>query len=163
MEENASTPTDRPAPYDYTDDPDGVTREEVRYKDLYLQLLMAVVLGRRNDSADGRFGVTANSGGLLVSGLAISHKAWEEFWLEQLRGPSPELADAMREGLASLTALQDEVWERREAQDRPNPSPQFLHLRDATLYPSGTPVRIGLWRCPIASIHGWTLGTLSTD
>lgn len=154
-----TTDTERPGRYDFSTDPDGVTREEILDKDYYLELLFDMLFGLEDDET-GSAGMTFHMGGTVISGTAIAHNVWRELFLEQL-AKGGELGEAMREISDEAIQRADETNARRRSEGRPIVGRQMVHMKDAVIYSGNKELRVGLWRGTIDSIDGWTMGTMA--
>ncbi|MCS5735522.1 hypothetical protein [Herbiconiux daphne] len=79
------TNTEGAAPsYRIEDDPDRPERDQIFPKDPYLADVLDLILGS-DDQADGQaLAITLNMGGLLVSGEAITRRAWIDAMKDQV-------------------------------------------------------------------------------
>lgn len=158
----APHPTDEPVePWDEASDPDGYTRTEVTPKDWYLDTLLGFVVGDKDDTDDGAVGITVTTAGAVVSGIAISRKAYIGHSLELLRksGTREDLVEAV-ETLWNLGATRaiDEANRRHEV-DLPSRARRFIHMRDARIWAPEGSLNVPLWRGTLVDITGWSLGS----
>lgn len=135
------------------------------------------------DSDDGLgHGVTLFVGGLIVTGQIISERAFYDSLVDQMaeavQRDAPEQV-----GASSLTELR-ETLKSSIAEEPPLPDDfeaeltdeqklaqleslaRYIHLKDArTLHGNGQfiPGEGALWRCKLASVDAWHLGTLNVS
>jgi hypothetical protein len=125
-----------------------------RRMDWFLQKLVSIV----NDSPM-QVGVTLTVGGGMVSGTLISATTYFAEFGKVFGDAMPGGGDGIEKSIRQLGEAQQGIEE-----DAERAPPQFIHLKDAKLFtPSGsTPSNQGvLWRGTIASINGFTLGSMS--
>ncbi|MEU9703093.1 hypothetical protein [Streptomyces sp. NPDC047981] len=122
------------------------TKDPVR--DLYLTTLMHIMsLSEQNEVS-----ITLMVGGTTVTGSLIGHDAWLKAWKEGIASSGGEDAQKV---LGVLGALDEEVPD-----DPDVPQPNFIHLRDARVFPGGTEIRLNLWRARVTDVQGWSTTTL---
>jgi hypothetical protein len=66
------------APYDFENDPDGLTKDDFGDQDLLLHLLLGVVPGESD--SEQSVGLTVMVKGVVISGLAVSFARWQKLW-----------------------------------------------------------------------------------
>lgn len=155
-------PTDETVvPWDEASDPDGYTRAEVMPNDWYLDTLLDFFVGDNDDNDEGAIGITVTTAGAVVSGIAISRKAYIERSVELLRRSDTrdDLVEAV-ETVWNLGATQtiDEANRRRKT-DLPPRARRFIHLRDARVWAPEGRMNVPLWRGTLADVTGWSLGS----
>lgn len=158
----APDPTDEPVVlWDEASDPDGYTRAEVTPKDWYLDTLLGFFVGDKDDNDEGAIGITLTTAGAVVSGIAISRKAFIERSVELLRksGTRDDLVEAV-ETLWNFGATQaiDEA-NRREGAELPSRVRRYIHMRDARIWAPEGSLNVPLWRGTLADVTGWSLGS----
>jgi hypothetical protein len=143
------------------------------------QLLTGFVRAANNAADKGtemEVSVTLAIGGLIVSGLMVSDKAYYRGIAEGLRnvtgGGSPEIAKAVGEALAEQLeelAKPSASWQNEQSEasaedaagDQAWPT-VYIHLKDAQLYQPGyvspAPVIATWWRGRLSAVDGFTLG-----
>lgn len=141
--------------YDYERDPHGVTREDVRSIDPYLDALIYAVLGDP-DYGDGSFGITVMCSGSLVTGTAISRSMWEQEWLQAIGDVSPEISSVLDAAFAKQAARIRSVQRERAVDERPPAALRYLNLRDVSVDSPQGSFETPLWRCRLTQIDGWT-------
>lgn len=141
-------------------DPDGVTREELEAQDWLLESLFDFMFGYMDERTESSFGATFVVGGQQVSGTVISRRAWikEQEAALQDRGDAAEsLGKYMRAVWDSVTQRLDEKDKNRQAQDLPNPSRSFFHMKDARIGTGKAATSVPFWRGHMDEITGWSL------
>lgn len=141
--------------YDYSTDPHGVTREDVRSIDPYLDALIYAVLGDP-DYGDGSFGITVMCSGSLVTGTAISRSMWEQEWLQAIGDVSPDISEVLDAAFAKQAARIRSVQRERAVDERPPAALRYLNLRDVSVDSPQGSFETPLWRCRLTQIDGWT-------
>lgn len=153
--------TDAVKPWSEATDPDGYTRDEIVPKDWYLETILDMYVGSE-DEHPGSIGITVTSAGAVVSGIAISRKAFIERSVELMReAGAPTVAD----GMDTLWNMAANQWvaeaKRRDEAELPSRARRFLHLRDARIWAPEGKINVPLWRGALADITGWSLGSHS--
>lgn len=145
--------------WDEANDPDGYTRAELAPKDWTLSHVLDFTIGPRDDD-EGSVGLTVVSGGVVVSGIAISEAEHNKILLQQLRDAgADETAQWVGKLLDKQIALVTTKREERVAADLPYAARRFLHMRDARIYHGDSWVNAPLWRGILADVSSWSLGT----
>lgn len=163
MTDEKSTPETEsdPAPWTPDGDPDGYTFEDVRPKDSYLQTILSFYTGM-NDQGEGAIGLTLQLNGSIVSGIAISRKAWIDGTVESL---TTAAGSEMGEAVGSVfNLINDKHIERQEARDKadlPVRHREFVHMKDVRVTVGGANDYYGLplWRGSLDDVTGWSLGS----
>jgi hypothetical protein len=169
MPENAdSTPEEAPAKkYDWENDPDGYTLDDVTPKDRYLNAFLLFILGSHDDGLDGSFGITLTTTGGTVSGIAITREAWIEGIKSQLRHvtteSNQETFDAIDTVFTGFSRMASEKSRERDANELPIAPRQFIHLRDAHLGVGPSSATTAFWRGSLADVIGWSVGSIDND
>lgn len=140
-------------------DPEGYTQAENSPKDWYLDTLLDFFLGDKDDEDEGAIGFIVTSASTVVSGIAISRKAYIERSVQMLRksGSREGIAEAV-ETLWRFGANQtiDEANRRQEA-GLPARARSYIHMRDARVWaPEGSNC-VPLWRGTLAHVTGGRL------
>ena len=144
-------------PYDFDNDPDGLTKDDFGDdQDPLLQLLLWVVPGQ-SDSGQS-VGITVMVNGVVISGSAVSFAQWQKLWTAELTAASKPLRDGFEAVLKTWADESAALVERRDAADLPTPPSPFLHLSNAEIITGGFRRRLGLMRVRRARIDAWTLG-----
>lgn len=151
-----------PAPrYDFTDDPDGFTKDDFRRSDPVLDIFLSVTV--EDDKVDATIPLTVTTKGTVVSGLAVSFSRWSRDLTSQLKDfggePGEFLAGVIKQITDAIVGERAKVVAKREAEDRPTPDTQYLNLKEAVLHADGRKISLGLWRVDKRSIDGWTIGS----
>lgn len=148
--------------WDEANDPDGVTRDELRAKDHVLDMLTDFLVGF-DDEREGSFGVTVFSSGVVVSGLLIGQDEYNRLLIERLRSASggEEIGAAVGTVLDRISQERKAKRKGRTEADLPNPARRFLHLKQAHLVGVDNVQEVGLWRGNLADVTGWSLGNFS--
>ena len=152
--------------YDFSTDPDRVTLADVRAHDIYLDALLDMVVGPidAHDNKDRWLSLTVTAGGVTVSGRAISPDAWAKKMESEVAKVHAGVAEGFTSFHETVSRLFDEMQERREKENRPQPTRRFLHMSDVTIFANtGAPLRLPLWRGQLREVTSWTLGALSSD
>jgi hypothetical protein len=153
--------------YDWSNDPDGLTLEEAQPKDRYLNVLLTFFLGTHDDAVEGSLGLTLFTTGGIVSGTAISRKAWINGNLESLSENMSEDARSTMEAIDTVfNGISDRASQfskRRDEQDLPLPARRFIHLKDVRFGVGENTVNAPYWRGELAAVSGWTLGSHSAN
>lgn len=148
-------------PWDPENDPDGYTREDVQPKDIYLDTLLTFLIGS-NDQGGGSVGLTIQLNGSLVSGLAISRKAWLDATIASLTSAAGEgLGGPVGTVYNVINEKQLERYERRDSADLPTRRRDFIHMKDVRVTVGGANefYELPLWRGSLDDVTGWSLGS----
>ncbi len=89
--------------------------------------------------------------------VPMALEPWQQEFLESLSEEMPPLTTEQVRGV--VRERKEEVFAERDRDDRPNPAPRYLHLRDATVHAGEAVWQVPFWRCPIRAITGWSLGS----
>jgi hypothetical protein len=107
-------------------------------------------------------GITLNVSGLLITGYMISQATYFNNLIDGLNASNAD-SEAKVLLVDFLSQLRDKLEDER-LNKRTHPFPEFIHLRDTTLYPSegqGMPsYGEALWRGRIQSVDGFSLGEM---
>lgn len=128
--------------------------------DWFLQYLVALVNG-----GGTRHGLTLAIEGSIVSGIMVSHREYfEEFARKYVEGLTAANPDEDWRDVGEIYASFGKD-DSDDADDKIQPLPQYIHLRDARIFaPGGNPIPGNegvLWRSRIAAVSGFTMGSLS--
>lgn len=147
--------------WDPDTDPDGYTMDDVQPKDWYLYTVLDFVIGL-NDENEGSVGLTVQSNGATVSGMAISRKEWIAGLVGQYAGAGaeetgkhiPMLFERAHEGVIESNKKRDDAG-------LPAGARRFLHMKDARILFGGSNeyVQLPFWRGKLSDITGWGLGS----
>ena len=158
-------------PFDEETDPDGYKLTDVLPEDYFLDAFTDI------DGKGLGVGIVLNCGGVVVSGVIIGYREYVEKTAELVadawgKERDPESGQEVSRGAAAGEALSrlwspyvddfDRKKQEREAAGLVPPTPRFVHMRDVTIF-VGPGVNASLWRCPIASISGWSLGSVDSS
>lgn len=165
MTDETTNPTDKsetaaPTPWDPESDPDGYTREDVSPKDWYLDTVLDFVHGFNDEHPGGIVGLTVTSGGVVVSGLAISRAEWMAGVVDQYKQAGADQTAIYIEKV--FNQAHDTVVERAKDRDEaglPSRARGFLHMKEVRLGAGDTYTQVPLWRGALADITGWSLGS----
>lgn len=148
------------ASWDPETDPDGYTYDDIRPKDWYLDTVLNFAHGSDDEGEGGMVGLTVTSGGALVSGLAISRDEWIKRTVDLYRSSgAPDTARYIEELFNKVQNITvDRAKERRDA-DLPTRVRGFLHMKDVQIGTGTVTTQVPLWRCSLADITGWSLGS----
>ncbi|WP_284985470.1 hypothetical protein [Arthrobacter sp. fls2-241-R2A-172] len=147
--------------YDFSADPHGLTKEDVLGQDFVFDVILKGNVGIANDS-DGEISLTVVIDGQVISGIAISAKAWREGMDAYIRPGFPKLADSVGTFLTELFADLEETRNERVEADVPAAAVRYLHLRDAYILSGGASHHAPLWRGDLRKLSGWSLGSVNT-
>lgn len=147
---------DKPAKWDPATDPDGYTRDEVRSKDLLLDVVLDFAIGRREEPG-GSFSLTATVGGQVVSGIAISRGEWMDGVASQYEQHGG--TEHLRKVFDMVNDRTRTEEERREAADLPTRARRFLHMRDVRVGNGDTWTQLPYWRGALEDVSGWSFGS----
>jgi hypothetical protein len=141
-------------------------------EDWFLQTLVRWV-------EDGRqLSITLSVGGMLISGTLISYSEYLKLFGDQMRGMTvPELQDLLTRTFADLAEKAEHLMCEREREEEimqslgEEPEDEFVlayvHLKDTKFFlaaGAGIPTQGGtLWRGKIASVDGFSLGSLTAS
>ncbi|WP_164478099.1 hypothetical protein [Microbacterium sp. ABRD28] len=146
--------------YNIAEDPDEPTLEDLTSPDLTLNDVLDVFFGTGEEADDVEIPLTLVVQGLVVSGTAISRPAWVRGLTESGGETEGTVTHALR-----LRWEQDQVdsvamRDRRIEAGLPSLTRKFVHLKDASLMPSGGNGRVvaPYFRARLSEIGGWTLG-----
>ena len=153
---DATEPTG-PGRYDFTSDPDGLTREDFpNSDDVLLGLLLAAVPGE--DDTDASVPVTLVVQGVLVSGNAVSFARWSKLWAARLTEGNQVGGSALDRALQDLVIARSDFRARREAKELPVPDSRHINLSDAVVLTGPHRYRVGLARVRRDRVDAWWLG-----
>lgn len=147
--------------HDYTNDPDGLTRDDVRPIDVMLQSFIAGALGLTQDDSDASFAITLNVSGVIISGTAIPLGRWTRLTLEKIKSNSEAMGEIFTIVTDSMSDSSDQRIVRRNEAGLPGPFHKFLHLRDVTIFTPGDTLQPDLWRVNLRQVTGWNLGSFT--
>ncbi|WP_409141924.1 hypothetical protein [Cellulosimicrobium sp. RS] len=136
--------------------------EQIQKSDFYLGLLLDSILGRDSDSIDGSIQLSVIAQGAVVTGKAVSRRAWNELFIEGVAGRNE---DARAELAKSLAAVDEHVAQsraHREQHGLPDPPHRYLHFAESTVHVGPSTLQKGAWRVRVDQISGWCLGTYAT-
>lgn len=131
-----------------------------QHLDQLLQVLAAIP-----EKTSLEIAITLNVGGLIVSGRIISQQAYfkELKKLIKLGDKHHEIKEILED---LIIQFQDQV-RRHEEEAVKLPLPEFIHLKNAKMYPShgrGMPsTREAIWRGRISEVGGFSLGEILYD
>ncbi len=145
-------------PWDPDTDPDGYDYERVKRKDWYLDLALDLTFGMDDDNAEGFIGLTITSNGALVSGLAISRRAWIDATVEQYKQAGADESWIQKFYTEFHEDNLAEAKRRRDAR-LPQQARRFLHMRDVRIGTATDYVQVPLWRGALADVTGWSFGS----
>lgn len=148
-----------PAPYDFTTDPDGLTKEDITGRDMVFDILLSSFVGEADSSDELQLTVVLD--GVLVSGIAISANEWRKRLKEQLSS-APKIAEAYDGFVGEVIEKAAKANRKREEEDRPTPAMKFIHMRDARIGEGIGAAKAPLWRGNLRQLSGWTLGSSNT-
>ena len=116
--------------------------------------LLQKIVSTSNETG-AEIGVTLIVGGTIVSGLTISGKRYfEDFG--KFFADSPVFTAEQRKGLEETYR---EFGEKRYTH-LPTPELRYVHLRDALILGGPEPLRVPLFRVRIATVDGFTIGSV---
>lgn len=149
-------------PYDFTDDPDDLTRADFDHqRDPLLSLMRGVLVDDKHEEDQGSFGITVVVNGAVISGSLVGPAPWSAALVKSM-SESPTstgttLAPAIAHALEQWSTSRRETVVRRDAEDRPTPDTQVMSLMDAYLLQGGnTSVRLGLVRVLVSEVDAWS-------
>lgn len=162
MSEADTTPSPEKTPTKWSPetDPDGFTFKDLEPKDWYLDVLLDMTIGRKDDQAEGLIGLTVTSNGAIVSGVAISRTEWLATVLDQYEQniTAGNSSGGLREVFEFGHKDSLELADRREKLEIPALARGFLHMKNARIVTGTNYLPVGLWRGALADITGWSLG-----
>ncbi|WIF65375.1 hypothetical protein QN096_16490 [Metapseudomonas otitidis] len=125
-----------------------------RSMDWFLQMLV-----RQANELGVEVGITLTVGAGLVSGTLISVESYFDLFAQEYAHSWPEEG---REDIRATFAKLG-VMAKSTGEDPNLLPPQYIHLRDVSVYAAGglTCTGLTLWRGTLASVTGFNLGTLS--
>lgn len=147
--------------WDPSNDPDGYTLEDVRPKDIYLDTILDFYTGS-NDQGGGAIGLTLQLNGAIVSGIAISRKAWLDATVDSLTlAAGSEVGGAVGSVFNYINDMYVERRTKREEADLPYRRREFLHMKEVRVTTGGANDYYGLpfWRGSLNDVTGWSLGS----
>jgi hypothetical protein len=147
--------------YRVKNDPDGFTLKQLVPKDRALDYLLHLYVGF-DDDADGSIGVTVTSNGIVVSGIAVSRKAWIEGNLQLIReggGEENGSAASLEKLWAMMIDDAEKLRKKRRKRKLPLPARRYIHLKDARIGSPGDFYNVPFWRGNLDDISGWALGS----
>ncbi len=144
--------------WDPNTDPDGYDRKRVMRKDWYLDLALDVYFSMDDDNPEGVIGLTITSNGFLVSGLAISRRAWIDATVEQHKQVGSDVS-WMEEYFNEFHEDTVAEGKRRREAGLPHQARQFFHMKDVRIGTADDYVEVPLWRGSLADVTGWTFGS----
>lgn len=153
--------TETPEKYDFSTDPHDVTRDDVLGSDFYLDALLRMTFGDRNNNSNS-IGMTFMIDGTIVSGIAISGTEWARRMAERLLPASSSMSEGFSELTKDMEKRSTALMDTRIAEERPLPAFRFVHLRDVRVSTGVMTQEIPLWRGQIAKMSGWTIGSSNT-
>jgi len=104
-------------------------------------------------------GVTLSVNGTVVSGNLISYTSYLKLLAEEFKGKG-NVADVFSQSFIDTATQAERVLNEME-DDEIKPA-NYLHLKEATIF-NGQQTKIGLWRCSISSVNGFTFGILQNS
>jgi hypothetical protein len=125
--------------------------------DLYLQLILDILA--RDSTNQSNFGVTLTVPGGLVSGTAISRRAYLEATNSLLRDVGGSGGAFLAEYLDVINQKVDELQGAEELKE----FPRMVHLKDVQIVAGNRTMHSPLWRGRLADVVGWSFGTLSGE
>lgn len=146
-----------PEPYDFSTDPDNLTKSDVVPDDLILHLITSVLLSD-DDSNSGTIAMTLTIGGSIVSGSVIGANEWLTGTSAQLVTGNETIGKAFTDSFNLIKQTMSQTKARREAEGRPTAAPNYVHMKDVTINPGPNQIGLPLWRATLSDISGWTLG-----
>ncbi|MEV7826445.1 hypothetical protein [Microbacterium enclense] len=159
---NLTEPDDgaEPTPWDEQNDPDGYTLDDISPKDWYLDTTLNFIHGFYDKNEGGVIGMTVQSGGVVVSGLAISRAAWvtETGKLYAMAG-AEETGTYVEKVFRQAHNAAVEKAEERDAADLPTRARRYLHMKDVRFGVGDQWTQVPLWRGKLDDITGWSLGS----
>lgn len=163
MSDDTTEPTDEAPPPKWSpeDDPDGYTWDDIRPKDFLLESLLDFYVGGDDTSAEGAIGITVLSGGLTVSGIAISRRAWIDAMKATFaKSMTSDYSDAIGTVYDMTAERLEDVYKRRDAADLPTHKRTHLHMRDVRIIMGvDDHVTMPLWRGTLDDVTGWSMGS----
>ncbi len=129
------------------------TTENLMEKDVLLSGLVTIV-----NEAPLEIGVTLNVGGSLITGLLIGSINYLRGISELLSGNGPT-ADQFAKHFEDIA---EEVEKTNAEAEDDNPSPNYIHLKNAKLVNvNGNVIELGYWRGKLSSIDGFIIANLN--
>ncbi|QPA60706.1 gas vesicle accessory protein GvpU [Lysinibacillus sphaericus] len=129
------------------------TTENLMEKDVLLSGLVTIV-----NEAPLEIGVTLNVGGSLITGLLIGSINYLRGISELLSGNGPA-ADQFAKHFEDIA---EEVEKTNAEAEDDNPSPNYIHLKNAKLVNvNGNVIELGYWRGKLSSIDGFIIANLN--
>ncbi|MGE8037908.1 gas vesicle accessory protein GvpU [Lysinibacillus sp. NPDC093692] len=130
-----------------------LTADNLMEKDVLLSNLVTIV----NESPI-EIGVTLNVGGSLITGLLIGSNIYMRSISELLSGNGPT-ADQFAKLFEEIA---EEVEKINPEDEDDNPSPNYIHLKNAKLINiNGDVIELGYWRGKLSSIDGFIIANLN--
>jgi len=147
-------------PWDPDTDPDNYTADDIRAKDWFFDTVLNFAHGINDEALGGVIGLTVTSGGVVLSGLAVSRAEWMAGVVDQYKEAGAGETTIYIEKL--FNQAHDEVLKhakRRGEAELPTRARSFLHMKDVRIGVGNVYTQVPLWRGALADITGWSLGS----
>jgi hypothetical protein len=140
-------------------DPDGYTWDDIQAKDYLLESLLDFFVGF-DDEGSGAIGITVQSNGATVSGIAISRRAWIDAMKVTM---DASMTGGYNEALGTVFDKTAEhitgIYKRRDEADLPTRKRGFIHMRNVRILGGAESVELPLWRGTLEDVTGWSMGS----
>jgi hypothetical protein len=146
--------------WDPNTDPDGYTWDDISPKDWYLDTVLNFVLGFSDEYEGGSVGLTVQSNGVTVSGMAISRTEWIAGIVGQYaQAGAEDTGKYIKQLFEQANAQAIDGDKERQKAELPTTARRFLHLKDARIGHGDQYTQVPLWRGKLSDITGWSLGS----
>ncbi|GMM94837.1 hypothetical protein [Microbacterium sp. MTN4-26] len=146
--------------YRIEDDPDEPDWSDLLSPDYGLEDVLDHTLGAGDEAEDAEISLTIVLQGVLVSGRAITRRAWVDGMTAIGGDKEGSVANALKKLWSSEIDAGKKMRARREAAELPQYARRHVYMKDTQILPAGgsSIVNAGFFRARISEIGGWTLG-----
>lgn len=141
-------------------DQDNRVHDALAASDFELQELLDWIFGPEDEGEEASFSITLSLPSGVMAGLVIPRKVWTRRTNEALRSAGAEkLADVRQRTSDDYEPLRKDARAAREAEGRPLPPRQFIHLKDVQLKSGGETFNLHNARVNLAHVSAWDLSS----
>lgn len=146
--------------YDFSADPDGLTREAALGPDWLLDAVQSYIFGADDQNDAGSLTITLVVSGTVMRGMLVSRDTWLREQVATMPASAAPLGQFMDQVINTVRDKAKERRAKRRSEGRPVAAREFLHLKDATVSASvGSSISLPYCRVRVGSVDAWTLGS----